>query len=257
MVARPPTGWHHLAARARCRRSRSAPRRSRLLEMTAAYARLRQRRHAASRPHGIERIRTATGKVLYQRARRRARAASIDAAHVAHDERDAARDVITAAPARAADRRLAGRRQDRHHPGLPRRLVRRLHGRPRHRRLGRQRRQFADPQDHGRRAAGRGVEPLHEGRASGRPGRRIAGRTRGSHGLRARTAERLAAERGAAERVTAERMVAQRAAAPAGKRRRARTSVAARRSVARPLAARPAVRPTLNEPVSPFRRCAS
>ena len=50
---------------------------------------------------------------------------------------------------------LAGRRQDRHQPGFPRRLVRRLHRPSRHRRLARQRRFLADAPRHRRRPAGR------------------------------------------------------------------------------------------------------
>ena len=77
-------------------------------------------------------------------------------------------ETLTTGTARKADaRRLPGRRQDRHEPGFPRRLVRRLHRPSGRRRVARQRRQFADQEADRRRHAGRHLEPLHEGRASG------------------------------------------------------------------------------------------
>ena len=84
--------------------------------------------------------------------------------------------LVTRHRHQGGSRGLAGCRQDRHVAGFPRRLVRRLHAAPGHRRLARQRRQFIDQEDDRRRPAGRDLEPLHEGRASGRSGRRIAGR---------------------------------------------------------------------------------
>ena len=82
-----------------------------------------------------------------------------------HDEHDDAADAGLRHRARGEPARLAGRRQDRHQPGLPRRLVHRLHLASRHRRLARQRRQFADQAGGRRRPAGRNLEPLHESRA--------------------------------------------------------------------------------------------
>ena len=75
---------------------------------------------------------------------------------------------------------LAGGGQDRHQPGLARRLVHRLHQRPRRRRLARQRRRRADQEEFGRQSAGRDLEPLHEGGASGRSDRGLAARAIGA-----------------------------------------------------------------------------
>ncbi len=97
-------------------------------------------------------------------------------AHYRHDEHDDARDLGQRhrAPCRPAG--LARRRQDRHQPGFPRRLVHRLHLAPRRRRLARQRRQFADQESSRRRLAGGSLEPVHENR----PSRRGAGGAAGT-----------------------------------------------------------------------------
>ena len=63
---------------------------------------------------------------------------------------------------------MDGRRQDRHQPGFPRRLVHRLHRQSRDRHLARQRRQFADQEGDRRRIAGGSLDPIHESRPSGR-----------------------------------------------------------------------------------------
>ena len=67
--------------------------------------------------------------------------------------------------------RPPGRRQDRHQPGLARRLVRRLHPRLGLRRLGRQRRRRADAQGHRRRDAGRDLAADDDRRAPERADR--------------------------------------------------------------------------------------
>ena len=55
-----------------------------------------------------------------------------------HDEPDDGADADLGHRAQGGDSGLAGRRQDRHQPGFPRRLVHRLHRQSRHRRLARQ-----------------------------------------------------------------------------------------------------------------------
>ena len=64
--------------------------------------------------------------------------------------------------------RSSGRRQDRHVAGFSRRLVRRLHGAVRRRRLGRQRRRPRHEQGDGRQPAGEAVARRHAGRTRGR-----------------------------------------------------------------------------------------
>ena len=81
------------------------------------------------------------------------------------DERDDAGDAAHRHRAQGRAAGLAGGRQDRHQPGLARRLVRRLHELSRRRRLARQRRRQPDEESLGRQSAGRDLEPLHEGGA--------------------------------------------------------------------------------------------
>ena len=92
-----------------------------------------------------------------------------------HDERDDARDASHRDRPQGRDPGLGSGRQDRHHPGFPRCLVRRLYGQPRRRGLARQRRQRPDEAGHRQHPAGRGVEPLHEDGAAKQPARRAAG----------------------------------------------------------------------------------
>ena len=92
------------------------------------------------------------------------------------DEPDDGRDAADRHRAQGRTAGLAGGGQDRHQPGLARRLVRRLHQLSRRRRLARQRRRNADQEGFGRQSAGRDLEPVHEGRAPGRAGRRPAAR---------------------------------------------------------------------------------
>jgi penicillin-binding protein 1A len=62
----------------------------------------------------------------------------IDRAHVAMMNTMMQETLLSGTARKAALPGLAGRRQDRHQPGFPRRLVHRLHRPPRHRRLARQ-----------------------------------------------------------------------------------------------------------------------
>ena len=149
-----------------------------LLELVAAMAPLANG-GLATAPHVVERVRTASGKTLYTREQQKPRPHH-RAALRRDDERDDARDAHHRHRAQGRSRRLARRGQDRHVAGFPRRLVHRLHRASRHRRVGRQRRQLADPENHRRRHAGRHLDPHHEAGASGRRGRRparLAGRT--------------------------------------------------------------------------------
>ena len=105
------------------------------LELTAAYVPFA---NGGYKPdvHFIKRITTAAGDVLYESTARHT-AARRQARGRRHDERHDARD------GRGRHRqeggvRLAVGRQDRHQPEFARRLVRRLHGQPHHRRLVRQ-----------------------------------------------------------------------------------------------------------------------
>src|SRR5215218_3521842 len=80
-------------------------------------------------------------------------------------ECDDARDLRDRHGPGGRDPGLGSRRQDRHEPGFPRRLVRRLQREPRRRGLARQRRRRADEARLRRQPAGRDLGPLHEDRA--------------------------------------------------------------------------------------------
>ena len=137
-----------------------------LLELVTAYAPFANGGNAVV-PHVVERVRTLDGKTLYARAPERL-GRVIEPRYVAMMN-EMMRETLHhrhRPQGRAAG--LAGRRQDRHLAGFPRRLVRRLHRPPRHRGLARQRRRLADQEGDRRRPAGRGLEPVHEGGASGR-----------------------------------------------------------------------------------------
>ena len=84
--------------------------------------------------------------------------------------------VIAHGTGRSAALRASGRRQDRHDPGIPRRLVHRLHRRPRRRRLARQRRRHADEQGDRRHAAGRCSGAISCWRRPGHAGAAVAER---------------------------------------------------------------------------------
>ena len=75
--------------------------------------------------------------------------------------------VVERGTGRGCRARRLRRRQDRHQPGLPRRLVHRLHRPTGRRRLGRQRRRHADGRGDRRQAAGPDLAGLHDGCIAG------------------------------------------------------------------------------------------
>ena len=107
-----------------------------LIELVGAYAPFANGGLGVS-PHVVTKIRTNEGKVLYMRPARSARPGD-RAAPCRDDEHHDAGDAALGHRAQGGDSGLDGRRQDRHQPGFPRRLVHRLHRQPRHRRLARQ-----------------------------------------------------------------------------------------------------------------------
>ena len=138
---------------------------------------------------------------------------------------------------------LAGRRQDRHEPGFPRRLVHRLHQPPRHRRLARQRRFLADQEGDRRRLAGRNLDAFHADRASGRGGRgaaRSGGRAFAGFGISALGSGAARAGRRPKKRTSghAGERIGSWPAGPAGADRQQQRS--------RRLVPRPAVRPSVS-----------
>ena len=106
-----------------------------VMELASAYVPFANGGIAVA-PHVIERVRTASGKLIY-RARNPGLGRVID-------ERTAAmmnqmmQETLASGTATKANFGLPGGRQDRHEPGFPRRLVRRLHRAPGHRRVARQ-----------------------------------------------------------------------------------------------------------------------
>ena len=107
------------------------------IELVAAYAPFANGGMAIV-PHVVERVRT-QGRQEPLRAHAGGFRTADRAALRRHDEPDDARDAAHRHRAEGAAPGLAGRRQDRHQPGFPRCLVRRLHRAPGHRRLARQR----------------------------------------------------------------------------------------------------------------------
>ena len=107
-----------------------------VIELVGAYAPFANGGLGVS-PHVVNKIRTNEGKVLYVRQPDQL-GQVIEPRHVAHDEHHDAGDAALGHRAQGRDSGLDGRRQDRHQPGFPRRLVHRLHRQPRHRRLARQ-----------------------------------------------------------------------------------------------------------------------
>ena len=110
-------------------------------------------RRAAGAHAGRHRDLRADG--LRPRPRRLDRERRADERHAAGDGRDGHGDARHA-------RRLAGRRQDRHEPEFPRRLVHRLHRQPHRRRLARQRFRRADQARLRRHDAGRDLGEVHD-----------------------------------------------------------------------------------------------
>ena len=144
-----------------------------LIELVSAYAPFANGGDAVA-PHVVERVRTQAGKVLFARKPQNL-GRIVEPRYVAMMNAMMRETIVERHRAEGAASGLAGRRQDRHQPGFPRRLVHRLHRPPRHRRLARQRRFLADQEGDRRRPAGRNLDPGHEGRPSGRAGRRPAG----------------------------------------------------------------------------------
>ena len=148
-----------------------------VIELVSAYATFANGGLAVA-PHVVERIRSTDGKTLYTRSTQ-ALGRIVDPRTIGMMN-TMMRETLGQrhrAPRRPA--RLARRRQDRHQPGFPRRLVHRLHLAPRHRRLARQRRQFADQEGGRRRPAGGNLEPVHEDRSSRHRAVGTAGTERG------------------------------------------------------------------------------
>ena len=130
------------------------------LEMASAYAAFANG-GIGVQPHVIARVRTANGKLLY--ARRNANFGRvIDPQYVAMMNDDDAGDAADRHRAQGRVARLAGGGQDRHQPGFPRRLVRRLHELSRHGGLARQRRRQPDQEGLRRQSSGGDLEPVHE-----------------------------------------------------------------------------------------------
>ena len=118
-------------------------------------------------PQIIAQVKTAAGKLLYQR-KGASNGRVIDPHYVAMMNAMMQETLLTGHGAQGRAAGLAGGRQDRHEPGLARRLVHRLHEPSRRRRLARQRRQFADEESLGRQSSGRNLVAVHAGRASRR-----------------------------------------------------------------------------------------
>ena len=142
-------------------------------ELVSAYATFANGGFAIS-PHVVERIRTADGKMLYQRSAQPL-GRVVDARYIGMMNTMMQQTLLSGTARTASLPGLAGRRQDRHQSGLPGRLVHRLHLASRHRRVARQRRQFADQAGGRRRPAGRNLEPLHESGPCGHRAGAIAG----------------------------------------------------------------------------------
>jgi penicillin-binding protein 1A len=114
------------------------------MEMAQAYAPFSNGGFFA-KGYGIERVRTASGKVLYDHGVDKGERRSVIGSPALQYMNQMMRQVIAGRHRRPRPcRRLRHRRQDRHHQRLPRRLVRRLHRRLRHRRLDRQGQQHPD-----------------------------------------------------------------------------------------------------------------
>ena len=148
-----------------------------VLELVSAYVPVRQWRQRDHRPTSSSGCgRSAARRSMRARARRSG--GCIDPRYVAMMNTMMRETIASGTGAQGRPAGLAGRRQDRHQPGFPRRLVHRLHEPARHRRVVRQRQFLADPPRDRRRVAGRGLEPVHEGGAPGRAGLAPAGRHR-------------------------------------------------------------------------------
>ena len=149
-----------------------------LIELVSAYAPFANGGSAIA-PYVVERVSTKAGKTLYHRSPHDL-GRIVEPRYVAMMNAMMRETVRVGTAQKGAVAGMAVRRQDRHQPGFPRCLVRRLHRPPRHRRLARQRRLLADAAGDRRRHAGGYLGPLHARRASGRDGRRPARPVRGA-----------------------------------------------------------------------------
>ena len=138
-----------------------------VMELVSAYVPFANGGIAVA-PHVVDKVRTGGRQADLSRAQSRPRPRH-RRAPCRDDEPDDAGDAGHGHGAQGRCRRLPGRRQDRHQPGFPRRMVCRLYRTSRCRRVARQRRQFADQEADRRRHAGRHLEPLHEDGAQGLP----------------------------------------------------------------------------------------
>ena len=107
------------------------------LELVSAYATFANGGLAVT-PHVIERIRDTDGKVLYGRQQQQL-GRIVDPRYIGMMNTMMQQTLISGTARGGEPSRLAGRRKNRHQPGFPRRLVRRLHLASRHWRLARQR----------------------------------------------------------------------------------------------------------------------
>ena len=133
---RPPHGHHH-AARRRCRRCRSAPRRSgpsRWPRPTPSIA----NDGIYNEPYYVDSITDAEGNVIYEHAADSRRAVSRQTARLLTEVLET--NVRSGTGTRARNTLPARRRQDRHGPGPDRHLVRRLHAPVLHGRVDRRHR---------------------------------------------------------------------------------------------------------------------
>ena len=175
-VARPPIGSASPRSSSPIPRSRSAPPRSRCSSWSPP---MRRSPMAATRSRRTWSSACAPAPARCSTCARRTSLGRIVEPRYVAMMNAMMRETLPIGTARKAQLAgLAGRRQDRHQPGFPRRLVHRLHRAPRHRRLARQRRLLADQEGDRRRPAGRNLEPVHEERAPGRAGRGAAGPVR-------------------------------------------------------------------------------
>ena len=134
-----------------------------LLDLTGAYAVFANLGRGVW-PYAIEEIRSSNGKVLYRRSGGGpGRVVAPSGVERMSNLMTAVVDWGTGKAARPAD----GGRQDRHQPGLPGRLVRRLHRRAGRRRLVRQRRRPAHEGRHRRQPAGAALGPGDDARPRG------------------------------------------------------------------------------------------
>ena len=143
-----------------------------VLEMVSAFATFANNGMGIA-PHVIESVRGKDGKVRYQRIPQ-SLGQIVEPRYVAMMNTMMQETLLSGTGRKADLGRPPGRGQDRHQPGFPRRLVRRLHRAARHRRMARQRRFLADQEDDRRRIAVGNLGALHEGRASQCGGRQSA-----------------------------------------------------------------------------------